>query len=162
MFSRQGGLRIWIYDKLKSIYFSFVQPSESDGGESLDVAEAQWADVKANGSLPQKIGMFIYVKMLLAGQDKVISGPRYRPELDEDERQVFRDRHIGAVRLFTLLGLGTHMSFVYTTIFVSTWFEYAFEAMHLVFLIPYNIFFAYVLWRNTPMRRGVGTKYEGQ
>ncbi len=157
-----GGLRIWIYDKLKSIYFSFVQPSESDGGESLDVAENQWEEVKRDGSLAQKIGMFIYVRMLLAGQEKVIAGPRYKPQLNRAERQSFRDQHIESVRLFTLLGLGTHMGFVYTAIFLSTWFDGAFEALHLLFLGPYNVLFGYVLWRNTPMRLGVGTEYEGR
>lgn len=154
-----GGVRIWIYDKLKSIYLSFVQPSESDGGESIDVAERQWAEVKQNGSLAQKIGMFIYVRMLLSGQEKIIAGPRFKPDLDADEAQAFRDQHIGSVRLFTLLGLGTHMVFIYTAVFLSAWFEHALEALHIVFLIPYNLLFLYVLWRNTPMRRGEGTRY---
>ena len=157
-----GGVRIWIYDKLKSIYLSFVQPSESDGGESLDTAERQWEQTRREGNFAQKVGMFIYVRMLLAGQEKVIAGPRYRPELDAQERAAFRERHLGAVRTFTLLGLGTHMAFVYTAILLSTWFDHAFEALHLLFLVPYNVLFGYVLWRNTPMRRGVGSRYEDQ
>lgn len=154
-----GGLRIFAYDKLKGIYLSFVQPSESDGGESIADARAQWEAVKADGSLGQKIGMFIYVRVLLAGQEKAISAPIPAPQLDTEEAARFREHHVSAMRLSTLLGLGTHMFFIYGAILLSTWFDHAFEALHLMFLIPYNVVFVYALVRNTPMRHGAGTRY---
>lgn len=150
-----GGLRIWSYDKLKSIYFQFVQPSDTDGGETVEVVQAQWEAVKRDGSVAQKIGMAIYL-FLVRSQQLVIPGPSFKPELDEAQRAAFRDRHIGVVRQFTLLGLGTHMAFIYTTIFLSAFFDHAFEALHVLFLGPFNLFYLYVLWRSAPMRRGDG------
>lgn len=149
-----AGLQIYIYDKLKSIYLSFVQPSASDGGESLQNAEREWAAVKADGTLRQKVGMFIYVRMLLSAQEAIVPAPQVVPDLDRDAARRFRDQHIAAVRLFTLLGLGTHMLFIYAAVGLSAWFPSAIVVLQLLFLVPYNLLFVYVLWRNTPMRHG--------
>lgn len=151
-----AGLRIYIYDKLKSIYLSFVQPAESDGGEPLHVAEREWSRIREEGSWKQKIGMFIYVRMLLSAQEALVPAPTSIPEMDDEGRQAFRDRHIGAVRLFTLLGLGTHMLFVYAAVALSAISPAVTLALQVLFIGPYNLFFAYVLWRNKPMRTGVG------
>lgn len=154
-----SAIRIWVYDKFKAIYLSFVKPSESDGGESLDVAEEKWAEIRRSGSLPEKIGMFIYVGILLRLQEAIVAAPRFVPDLSEEEKASFREQHIGSVRLFTMLGLGTHMAFIYAAVFLSAWFEHAFEALHIVLLVPYNLLFIYAMWRNAPMRKGVGTHH---
>ena len=151
-----AGLQIYIYDKLKSIYLSFVQPADSDGGESMEVAEREWARVKSEGTWKQKIGMFIYVRMLLSAQEALVPAPKEVPELTPAQAKSFRDRHIGAVRLFTLLGLGTHMLFIYGAVALSAITPAAHLGLQVLFIGPYNLFFAYVLWRNAPMRRGVG------
>lgn len=148
-----GGLRIWSYDKLKSVYLSFVSPSASDGGESFEQVRAQWEAMRDEANIAQKFGMSVYL-FLLRSQNAIIGGPEQLPDLDEDERAAFRARHIGVVRQFTVLGLGTHMAFIYAAIALSAIFEHAFEVLHVFFLVPYNLYYLWVLRRSAPMRRG--------
>ena len=131
-----------------------MQPSATDGGESLDEAERQYQRAVESGNAFEKFGFFIYVRVLLNIQDKITPAPRDIPEFTDDQIASFRDRHIDGVRAFTLLGLGTHMAFVYTGIIVSTWIPEAVNAMHFTCAVPYNLLLVYAIIKTAPMRRG--------
>ncbi len=142
-----GGLRIYLYDKFKSIYLSYVDPSASDGGEPVQVVFRQWEKVKAEGTLPQKIAMFVYAGMLLKAQEAIVPGPSEPPVVTGESAARFRARHLPKMRVATLLGLGTHMLFVYTAVTLSAWFDNALPALQVLFFGPYNLLLvALLIW----------------
>lgn len=142
-----AGLQIYIYDKLKAVYLSHVDPSESDGGEPIDVPRRQWERVKAEGTLLEKIGMFIYVEMLLSAQEALVPGPSEPPVVTPESAARSREQHLPKMRLATLLGLGTHMLFIYSAVALSAWHAGALPALQLLFLGPYNaLLIGLVLW----------------
>lgn len=145
-----AGLNQWLhitaYDRFKSLYLARTQPGEADGGEARDGVEADYQRARESGTLLEKVGYFIYARILLRIQD-VVSGGAAVPEPVED-LEAYRSEHAGAMRLASFLGLGTHMIVIYGSIAaMSVWPAAVFFGQGL-FVTVFNVIFVYALIRS--------------
>ena len=140
-----AGFNAWaqivVYDKVKAIYMSRTAPSDADGTESLEEVGAAYEEIKKSGSLGEKIGYFIYYKVLLQVQEKFAPGSaeidpeKLTPEAIVSFRSTFRD----TMRVTTFLGLGTHMMLIYTAIVLATWWPPVLLGMQFAFITTFNL-----------------------
>lgn len=139
-----AGLSMWvqvgIYDKVKSVYMSRTTPSSADGNESMEEVAAAWEEIKARGSVGEKIGMFIYFKVLLQLQSIIAPGSAAidPKKLTEEEIGTFRAKFSDSLRRSTFLGLGTHMLLIYSAVFFTAFWPAALLILQIIFLTVFN------------------------
>ena len=146
-----AGISAWaqivVYDKVKAIYMSRTSPSDADGTESLEEVAAAYEQVLATGTTGEKIGYFIYYRVLLQIQERFAPGTaRVDPSKLTvkgigDFRQTFR----ATMRSVTFLGLGTHMLLIYGAMAVAAFWPPALLVLQVAFLTLFNVVLAFAL-----------------
>ncbi len=144
-----AGINQWAqiasYDRFKALYLARTQPGNADGGESREDVEADYQRAMREGTTFEKVGFFIYVKMLLAAQDKM-AGDAPVPEPVED-LEAYRSDHAGTMRVASFLGLGTHMIVIYGSVALMWVWPWAIYAGQALFITIFNLVFFYSLVR---------------
>ncbi len=159
MITVAAGISMWvqvgIYDKVKAVYMSRTTPSGADGTESMEEVAAAWKDIKATGTIGEKIGMFIYYKVLLQLQYIIAPGTAAidPQKLTDTEIAKFRKRFSGPLRVTTFLGLGTHMLLIYTAVFLTAFWPPALLGLQVIFLTVFNFILVYALVTNGKMSK---------
>ncbi len=144
-------LQIWSYDRIKSLYMSYTQPSSADGVETRAEVEADYARAREQGGIFEVVGLFIYLKILMEIQDLMASSDtEEHAEIvhDEAQRTAFRARHRGSMRLASYLGLGTHMLLVYSAVALAALWPASLLVLHVVFASVFNVIFVAALLRS--------------
>ncbi len=152
-----AGISMWIqvavYDKVKAVYMSRTSPSGADGTESMEEVAAAWEEIKEKGSFGEKVGMFIYFKILLQLQNVIAPGSAAVDEnrLTEGEIRAFQYKYADVQRITTFLGLGTHMLFIYCAIAMAAFWPPALLGLQFIFLTTFNFLLIYSLLVNRKM-----------
>lgn len=140
--------QVVVYDKVKAMYLARTSPSSADGNESMEEVAAQYEEIQKSGSVGEKIGFFIYYKVLLQVQEKFAPGDTKVPDekLTPEAIAEFRKTFQTPMRIATFLGLGTHMFFIYTAVMVSAVWPFALLGLQITFVTTFNLVLAYTLF----------------
>ncbi len=157
MITAAAGISMWvqvgIYDKVKAVYMSRTTPSGADGNESMAEVAAAWDEIKLRGTIGEKVGMFIYFKILLQIQYAIAPGTAaVDPEtLTQKSIEAFRRKFSSSQRVCTFLGLGTHMLFIYCAVFLAAFWPPILLGLQILFLTVFNLILIYALLINRKM-----------
>ena len=144
--------QIVIYDKIKSVFLAHTHPGSSDGGESPEAAKAELEQVRAEGFSLDFVLLWLYVRVLLRIQNRFVPGTSPEPETSPESRLAFSARHRATMRLVSYLGLGTHMLFVYSAVFLATWWPLSTAVIQVLFGIGFNSLLVVVLSKSRALR----------
>ncbi len=118
-----AGFSTWartiVYDKMKRLYLARTNPSggEASGIETPEEVRADYERARKDGSLLERFLLRVYLAFLVV-QDKLASGETQDETRGRTPEEIaaFRHQHRGTMRLCSMMGLGTHMLLIYTSI----------------------------------------------
>lgn len=153
-----AGISTWIrtivYDKVKGLYLARTNPSggESMGIESIDEVHADYERARRDGSLLERVLLKIYLTFLVV-QDKLTSGDTSdtTAERSADEISAYKASHRTTMRLAAMMGLGTHMLFIYGSIAAAAFWLDSLIWSQAVLASVFNILLVTVLIRGRAM-----------
>jgi phosphatidylglycerophosphate synthase/uncharacterized protein YejL (UPF0352 family) len=118
-----AGISTWIrtavYDKVKGIYLARTNPTggAANGIEELDEVRRDYERARRSGSLLERVLLRIYLTFVIV-QDRLTAGDTSDATVGRtpDEIAAYRNQHRATMRMASMMGLGTHMLLLYTSI----------------------------------------------
>ncbi len=118
-----AGLTSWartiVYDKLKRLYLARTNPTggEGSGIETADDVRADYERARQSGSLLERFLLRLYLGYLVV-QERLASGDTEDATVGRTAEDIaaFRKAHRPTMRMTSMMGLGTHMLFIYGSI----------------------------------------------
>jgi phosphatidylglycerophosphate synthase len=139
-------MRTTVYDRVKAFYLGQTLPTaEADGVETMAEVTAHYDEIKRTGTAWEKFLMGMYVDGQLR-YGRIFSGRSEDakvPDVTPESIAQYRQRFGFSMRLMTFMGLGTHMFFMYTSVFLMPWWPWATVATQVIFAglgIPLLVF----------------------
>lgn len=129
-------IQIMVYDRAKSVYLANTRPgAHADGVETMEEVLAEYEEIKRSGTLFERFMMHTYINGQLKLSEKFSgSGALNLREVTEESAQAYRARFRPTMRLASILGLGTHMFFIYGGVLLLGWSQWGTVATQVVFV----------------------------
>jgi phosphatidylglycerophosphate synthase len=112
-------IRTAVYDRIKGIYLARTNPvgGAANGLETVDDVRADYERARQSGSLLERVLLRIYLTFLTV-QDQLASGDTNDTTHEQTPEEIasYRKSHRLTMRLASMMGLGTHMLLIYTSI----------------------------------------------
>ncbi|GMV39402.1 MAG: hypothetical protein AMXMBFR64_11180 [Myxococcales bacterium] len=146
-----GASMIWhcfLYDGIKNVYLRNTKPpvdGMSMGWLDMERVEAEWAEIKRSGRILLWAIYWLFVVNTRA-QHKHIAKEHAKDgplTSSPEEREIYRDAYLSSMRLWSHLGLGTHLFLLVTASLLAAIHPGAPLVIWLIMIVPMN---ALTLW----------------
>jgi phosphatidylglycerophosphate synthase len=148
-------VRTIVYDKMKGIYLARTNPvgGAANGIETLDDVRADYERARRSGSLLERFLLRLYLNFLTV-QNRLTAGETADATADQSAEQIaaFRAEHSATMRMATMMGLGTHMLLIYTSIAAAAIQIDALIWTQAVLASVFNVLLIVVLMRGRKMQ----------